>query len=319
MNSEIPRCTGIVFPLTRDDFHKEHPCYYKPVNEYFGTYVRSILYALQNLGIPIKKPEKPRGYLIDWEFEDGKVVTMGIDYSDYPDYTPFDYLDGIMKMKYHPARYSKEERTKYARYGTFPGGFCFAVGGGGIDTRPFLKNEIPRFREIRDKDKPIDQIYTRMAFRLFAVPLENRVTFREYFKDGGFGGAVPHQQYVFELSRYKWILNVCGNGWSIDRKVVEACAVGAAIISDRGLEDLLLPWNERFVHGENIWFVDSPEEAVEATKNITDAQWRKLVEGSRRIFDGCFHPESMSRWYLKCAQQLYLSRYSSLPQIYESH
>lgn len=288
-----------IFPLHRSDFAEHHPLFYKPGGEYFVTYTNPVRMALEAAGVELVSPGHPLD-IYKVQFENG--VNLGVCYSDYPDLSNWDDVEGIdaiMKMKFHPERYPNGWMDR-ARYPVLPGGFCFAIGGGLGDTQEFISKTLPGLRARKDFEEQTEEVLMRGSFRIFRLKLPNRVQFNQFFK-GADHSKVSPDQYMNEIASYRYALNVCGNGYSIDRKVVEYCAIGTAIISDRGLEDLELPFGKRFVHGENIWFIEGPQDVEKATEQIgTGDLWRKLVDGSRRLYESCFSPEALGEWYMQC-------------------
>jgi hypothetical protein len=107
-----------------------------------------------------------------------------------------------------------------------------------------------------------------------------------------------------QVASFAWTLNLCGEGNCIDRKVVELCAIGTAILSDRGLEDLELPWDGRFRHGENVWFLFTPEEVLSIPAQASEALVERLCEGSRRLYDECLSPLAVGSWTAEVARRM---------------
>jgi len=286
----------VQFPKVPEDLHPSHPCYFKTRSEYWETYTGPVRRALATLDIPWNAPPEPEhGLVIRWGFPD-RTIVAGVCYSDYPDLAPWagSTIDLLMKMKYHPDR----EQTAEITFPVYPGGFCLAVGAGTGDTNAFLADELSILRETKDTAQ-IPKLFTTGACRHFNTYIPNRKRFEKICVNDWLDPA----KYWWHLATHKWMLNVCGNGYSIDRKTVEACAIGCAIISDRGLEDLALPDGNYFIHGDNIWFVDGPDDVASAMEAIDGPTWERLVASSRALYESCFSPESMGAWYLKCAQE----------------
>jgi hypothetical protein len=288
-------------PLKRSDMATSHPLFYKPEQEYWSSYTGPVRRALAAVeGLKVIPPKNPLDvFALTWEFN-GKLARTGVCYSDYPDlgiWRDVEGLDAIFKMKHHPDRTEGQVDVP-----VFAGGFCLAVGAGGGDTGKFLED----LEELRRQKDNLPQArgpyFNKGFFREFAVPLLNRQEWGRYFNEEH--GWAPQGNFLEALMTHACMLNVCGHGNSIDRKVVEACALGVIMISDRGLESLALPWGERFVHGRNIWFVDSPEEAARAPEEMTPADVVVLRDGARDLFDKCFAPKPMGHWYLRCAHEV---------------
>jgi hypothetical protein len=279
----------IVAPLGSHDFAPTHPMRKK--GGYFKGYAIHVLRGIESLGKPVVSVESLADkFLVDWRYDDGSVVTTGVCYSDFPAIA-IDYWRGVdllLKTKWHPGRTKND--------------LPFPVASGGAVAltdelqAPGLLEELRAMKDGRQIDR---LFYTNFTFRTFGGNPEraypNRVRFKEWAERRP---ALTGADYLRALATHRWMLNVCGSGSSIDRKVVDACAIGCAIVSDRGLEDLELPWGGRFVHGENVWFVDGPEDVGGAIEQITGDCWRKLVAGARRIYDEHLAPRRLGKWFL---------------------
>jgi hypothetical protein len=295
---------GIVTPWHPTDFADDHELRAKGAH-YWDSYARHVVVALEMLGVPVVAPKDreagPNDWRLRWRFAEGEVATAVL-YSDVPTQVDAWALEAdlIFKMRFHPLRMSSQNPPEGTE--STP----IVAGGFGMGIR-YDPKQIVHWRAIRNDDElqiP-ELLYTAGTFRMMHHASPDTYPNRQRFKE-----ALPPRprrmsldDWLDAIPRYRFVLNLCGSGNSIDCKVAQFCAAGAAIISDTGLEDLLLPWGETFRHGENIWFVDSPEEALEIVESMPDVVWRQLVEGSRALFDRCFRPEALGAWYRHCAEE----------------
>lgn len=295
------RVTRIVCPLRNTDFIAEHPLNNR--DEYWGTYGAFVPRALQTLGIPVVAPAKPaENFVIEWFFDDGGCLRTGVSYSDFA--RIFDSstgVDAIFKQRCHSTRAA----DAMPPIPVAPGGFGLAVASSYGDNDIFISKNLPRLRQIKDQEMQATTIFFNAGhFRTVGVTGPDNYPNRRWFREALDGGPVqPSGLWLESAARSAWVLNLCGSGNSIDRKVVELCAIGCAIVSDRGLEDLELPYGKRFVHGENVWFVDDPEDLLAVPEIVVGEVWRRLVDGSRSLYESCFRPDSLGRWYLAMAQE----------------
>ncbi len=302
-----PELEAIVSPRSRDDLSPEHPLRDRP--RYWDTYAAGLVRALSLLGRPVVSPEVPEPFdgshtfRTTWRFSGGARCVLGVNYSDYGPES-MDPVDGLMAMRWHPNR---KANRRFAQR-VFPAGFPLSIGWSRADPESFL-TDLPRLRRLKDETSQEQRVYfNRGHFRTgdgFSTPdrFPNRWRFEAALLEMGMAmppevDAAPWHQ---SIASNAWALTLCGEGNSIDRKVVELCAIGTGIFSDRGLEDLLLPWGSRFVHGENILFVDDPAEMLRLAAKTEPAQWRRLVDGSRAVFDHALSPSKIAEWFLHCA------------------
>jgi hypothetical protein len=298
----VPR--SITIAHCPDDFAGGHPLAFKSRTEYWNCYGEGILEALRTTGIPLNSPTVPQySFTAAFNYDD-RPIRLGICYSDRgPDPTDWPEVDGILAMKWHPARKRAFEMP------IFPAGFPLTVDQGHSGSRAF-RARLSELRALRDGVQIDDLMFNRFYFRTVGhVSPENypkRLVFAEALAGHRYshGGIMEADKWHTALATHRWCLNLCGSGNSIDRKVPIMCAIGSAIISDRGLEDLELPWGGRFVHGENIWFVDGPKDLPKALSSISGEMWRRLVDGSRKLYDECLSAEARGAWYLKCAGEV---------------
>lgn len=292
----------VTCPLVREDMAVEHQLYWKPRGEYWHTYAGPVIRALQTLdNVELVAPDKPlERFTLTWEFPGCPPIKTAVDYRDEATVEWWRGVDvqAVFKMKYHPSRIDAPLDIPI-----YPGGFCLAVDAGKGDTDDFLAKELENLRALKAGPQVDEVFYNRFTFRWFSsVRLENRIAWGKFFNPRR--GRLPQDQFFDKLARCKFTLNCCGNRWSIDRKVVEALAIGCVIISDRGLEDLELPWGHRFEHGENILFVDKPEDVAPLAASVSERQWRTISQAAIRLYRGAFAPGTMGDWYLKCAKEV---------------
>ncbi|MEO7728798.1 MAG: hypothetical protein ABIS45_16220 [Burkholderiales bacterium] len=293
----------VVCPLHNTDLVREHALNNRV--EYWGNYGAFVARALLTLDIPVVAPEKPVDhFVIDWHFDDGGRLRTGVSYSDFArifDAAEANGIQAMFKQRCHPAR---------ATGATPPvpiaaGGFGLAVASTYGDNDAFIAHDLPRLRRIKDEEPQATTVFFNSGhFRTVGKTAPDNYPNRRSFGAALSGGPVqPSGLWHENVARSAWVLNLCGSGNSIDRKVVELCAIGCAIVSDRGLEDLELPYGKRFVHGENVWFVDEPQELQDVLEEVPREVWRRLVDGSRDLYETCFRPAALGRWYLSVAQE----------------
>jgi hypothetical protein len=270
------------------------------------NYAVFIADALKSLGIKLIPLNTNGCFYIKWNFHDRSVITA-IHWSDEPQL--FDLrqdmaFDGMFKQRLHPKRYRSRPPKSPPHPPVFAGGFGPA--------RVFDQERVDEWRRVKDGDQIDKLLHTRMTYRWLPSVVPSYINRRKFCQvlRPTINSYHP-TQWCEAIATHRWALNLCGNGNSIDVKVAQFLAAGTAIISDRGLEDLELPWGKRFIHGENIWFVDQPRDVKLAMEHLTGDRWRRLVDGSRELYDQCFHPEALGRWYLRCASQLKGTKHES--------
>lgn len=248
------------------------------------------------------------GLVLEYHFGDKKVRAQ-VCYSDYPDCPLMEKgADLVIKLKY-----ANRFRRRYEAHSlpVFPGGFIpgpqthDAPAAG----RQWFRRNLPDIRAIGDgimRSTPPPYLMELVANGYMTGgpkrggfhALHGLVLHMKESKSG-----VPFEAHMQNIASARHVLNVCGNGDSIDRKVVDYCGVGAAIISTRGLEDYRMPGWGQFTDRENIWFVDSVDDFYEAT-SMSRGERDRLVLGSRRIYDEHLSPQAMSTWWAKCAWEV---------------
>jgi hypothetical protein len=298
----------------------EHPCKFKPV--YYAMFVEPIKDALRAAGCDVRNAEGiEKGVIIQFEFPDGVKTRAIVDYADQV------HIDGLVEFargsfdfifKMKPCDRFSEEYQEYRharpqplrddgprRGGIHPYGYVIAPTYSGdpddcnANRRWFFK-ELESLADYR-RGRPSRNLLTRGAFHAMnACPERQRLYDPEY--DQG-GKDFDYQQHIREVAAAGFVLNACGPDNTIDRKVVEFCAIGSVILSNDGLKDLRLPWGGRFVHGENVWFVSTPADVKHAVATMDEAMRQKLIAGSRALWDKCFEPTSIGQWLLKCASE----------------
>jgi hypothetical protein len=298
---------------SREQLHHEHPCFFKPV--YYAMFVEPIKDALRAAGCDVRDADRPqRGIVIQFEFPDGAKVGGIVDYADQV------HVDGLVDFalgefefcfKMKPCdRFAAEY---YARaFSIYPYGYVIAPTYSGDPddcnaNRKWFFENLRWLRGLRDgstgggitsQNKP-ERLLTRGAFHaMHACPERQRLYDPEY--DQG-GKDFDYRQHMQDVARAGFVLNACGPDNTIDRKVVEFCAIGSVILSNDGLADLRLPWGGHFVNGENFWCVSSPAYVKYAVATMDEATRQRLIAGSRALWDKCFDPASIGQWLLKCA------------------
>lgn len=303
-----PELESIVCPRSSEDFCPDHPLRAHP--RYWDTYAAGLVNALGLLGRPVVSPDAPEPYeglhafRTIWRFSGGARCVLGVDYSDHGPRGSMAAIDAVMAMRWHPQR---KADIRFA-HRVFPAGFPLSIGWSRGDPDAFLR-DLPRLRRLKDETSQRPSVYfNRGHFRTvdgFRIPdrFPNRARFEQTLLEMGMAMTpeVESAQWHQCIAANAWALNLCGEGNSIDRKVVEMCAIGTGLFSDRGLEDLMLPWGGRFIDEENILFVDDPAEMLERAANTDHARWRRLVDGSRAVFDHALSPSRIADWFLHCA------------------
>jgi len=279
---------------------------------YYYTYVWPIYQMLQLLPDVdmqpwggIQQEVLPDGchYRMRWTL-DGQSYLVGVDFTDGRDMwlDPEKTRDLLVLFKF---KHCERGRPTYdaAHCPVVPGGYITAPATAGDDSvaNAFL-NGLPLSRFIRDSQEPVEGLYVRHVFNASAVcPARRRFhgQIPESIRQlGSEGKKVRFDVHMREAARARCVLNLSGPEETIDRKLVEYAAVGSAIISDRCVHDLNLPYGFRFVHKENIYFVDEPSELEEAVEWCSKtANWEQLVRGSRELYDVALSRASMAEWY----------------------
>ena len=306
----------IVCPLSLEDMATTHALRNRP--GYWATYAEGVVRALKTIGYPLVSPEKPldcasgaeyqtpmaHTFKTTWEFDDGRRSELGVCYADHGPSREWPEVDAVMAMRWHPSRHESGQIGK-----VFPAGFPISIGYSTGDTDKFLSQDLPALRAIKDSDVQFSGVYFNEGhFRTIGKfdkdNFPNRIRFRDFLLPESNIPRVDGREWDSNVATHRWVLNLCGQGNSIDRKVVEMCAIGTGIISDRGLEDLELPFGGKFVHGENIWFVDNPDEVYRVAKTVSRETWWELVDGSRSLYEKSLSPEAIGKWFLQCAQEV---------------
>lgn len=309
--SDPVRILGATFPR-REDLCQDHPCNFKPV--YYAMFAESVRGALVAAGISVSDPEeKEHGLVIRFAMSDGSAVSALVDYADQVHVDGLvehamkeDHrrLDIVFKMK--PCdRFSKEyeEFTERTGLPILPWGYVIAPTHSGDpvecvqDREWFFANVLhlrAEHRKVIESGCGSPPLMTRGSFHALHHCPERR----RFFDGRLFQGEkteVAFRQHMLDVARSGAILNLCGPDNTIDRKVVEACAMGVPIISNDGLRDLRLPYGCRFSHGENVWFVNSAEEAISAANSFGRQTRDRLSAGGIALYERCFRPESVGR------------------------
>jgi hypothetical protein len=300
------------------DMDKSHALHNR--SGYWETYAEGMGRAFKTLGVPVVSPSDPlccaagaeyqtpmaHTFKTVWELNDGRIANLGICYADHGPDRKWPEVDAVMAMRFHPTRHESGQMGN-----VLPAGFPISIGysTGNVDT--FLSTNLPALKSIKDSEVQSSRCYFNEGhFRTITCPDKNNFPNRERFlswirKEYGYPEkSTDSRSWHKEIASNAWALNLCGQGNSIDRKVIEMCAIGTGIISDRGLEDLELPFGYRFIHGKNIWFIDDPEEIDSVVKQVSRETWRKLVDGSRLLYEKSLSPEAIGQWFLMCADKV---------------
>lgn len=303
------RLLDITTAVKKADMAEAHALFYKPESEYWHGYASGFLRAIHAVGVPVRAPDTPQVQFVStWRFGDGtreKTVTLGHCYDDYgPNPDGWRGVDGLLAMRWHPPRFADRNYS----CPVWGAGFPLSVGAGSYDHDTFIREDLPALRHIKDGSRQVDDLFFNVAsFRKFGGRgYPNRDAFKRNLSRHIYSH-VKFQKapaWLRGIATHRWALNVCGNGNSIDRKVPILCAIGTAIISDRGLEDLALPNGCRFEHGKNIWFIDGPEGLEGAMAEVQGETWRTLVDGSRRLYEQALSPAAGAVWYRRCAESV---------------
>lgn len=302
----------------------EHPCKFKPV--YYSMFVEPVRDALRAAGVEVEDPVSiERGVIARFEWPDGKRCRVLVDYADqvhvdglvrFAMEQPSGEFDLVAKMK--PCDRFAQEYAEYPRP-VVPWGYLIAPTHSGealecIADRAWfldaLENEHGTFssslREMQDQELSAGggpNLVTRGVYHAKHHCPERMRFFDPELFDGE-KTDVGFRDHIAKLARSGAMLNLCGPDNTIDRKVVEACAIGVPIVSNDGLKDLRLPWGRRFVHGENVWFVNSIEEVKRIARDGLPRETRKVLSaGGRALYEACFRPASVGQWMVQCARE----------------
>jgi hypothetical protein len=327
----------IVVTVPRSDqLVPEHPCCatFKPV--YYAMFVEPIKEHLASVGCEVRDAEQvERGVILRFTFPDGQKVSAIVDYADQV------HIDGLVKFaegefdfvfKMKPCDRFDEEYEFYSQNTLtappiHPYGYVIAPTYQGdpddcnanrkwfmkaLDHDPELRKEcgVPTttagvafqggLRMERDLAHTRN-LLTRGAFHAMGACPERQKLYDPDYDQGD--KSYDWKKHMYDVAAAGFVLNACGPDNTIDRKVVEFCAIGSVILSNDGLKDLRLPWGGRFVHGENVWWVSSPAEVRDVVANMTEETRQKLIAGSRALWERCFAPASIGAWLVKCATE----------------
>ena len=301
-----------VFVPTQGAFAETHVLRQK--DQYYATFVLPILSALEqtkNVEVVLTtEPQNhtPNTWLLRLDYPDIGSVKAAIDYTDttglwtQPERGSCDLL---FKLKYSSRSTGTYQELERKGIPVAPGGYVLAPDGnlGNVNADYLLAN-LDRLRAIQRLEEPTDKFLTAYAYRAKESCPERQALFSPKWANQP---KWPFVQYAEKIARSRFVLNGCGPHGSIDRKVVEFCAVGAAILSGRGLEDLVLPNCGRFLHGKNVWFVDTIQDIDKALR-MDENQRRTLVDGSTVLFDRVFSRKIMGNWFVTKSHDTVLQR-----------
>jgi hypothetical protein len=213
-------------------------------------------------------------------------------------------------------KYCERARASYAQeeargVRVIPGGYIVAPGssfgvGAVAPSRALFLSSINALRSARD-DATTRREYAHNLLTVGAFHARNRCPERAgpYTSSlyQGERNAMKPGDYFHAIARSRCVLNLCGPENTIDRKVVEFCGVGAAIISNRGLSDLVLPRGYRFTHGHNIIYADGAPCISRWADDIPRELELSLVANTRDLFDNVFLPAALCGWYLQSVRR----------------
>lgn len=314
----------VTFPNSQSQFHPSHPIAYmgKQGVGYYRNFVDQVREIVSRMYGPDGRPatlQDPGGklerYIVPFSHE-GRTVRVLIDYADSPEIAPgWQWCDAVFKMKCHPGRFGAElipsdfdgvsEFWRYPGVGVpvIPAGYIVAPGAGMIDGAEWLREKLPALRELKDGPQ-VEDYYARAAFKVCKYPIPARDGLRHL--DKWPRRRIDVDEYHREMATHRVFLNLCGQGDSIDRKVVEACAIGCEIVSTSGLRDLRLPWEVNFLHSVDIVFADTLSEVKSAIRAQCSGEgYSDIGKNARDVFDLCFHPASLARWWSVCIRRLF--------------
>jgi hypothetical protein len=291
-------------------------------------FVEPIKEHLASVGCEVRDAEQlERGVILRFTFPDGAKVSAIVDYADQV------HIDGLVKFaegafdfvfKMKPCDRFDDEYVEYAyppqvekyirRRPIYPYGYVIAPTYQGdpddcnanrkwfIELRPYLAGlrDNSTGIGIRPENPPV-KLLTRGAFHAMGACPERQKLYDPDYDQGG--KCFDFKQHMIDVARAGFVLNACGPDNTIDRKVVEFCAIGSVILSNDGLKDLRLPWGGRFIHGENVWWVNSPAEVRDAVATMPEETRQKLIAGSRALWERSFAPAAIGSWLVKCAME----------------
>ena len=302
----------VTLPLG-DQLVDEHPCTFKKV--YYAMFVEPVRDALRAVGIePEPAPQVERGVIARFEWPDGKRCRVLVDYADQV------HVDGLVKFaegefdlvaKMKPCdRFAKEYDAYHKPI--VPWGYLIAPTHSGevkecMEDRRWFFGDLDSLRTYQDlalaSGTSGTKLVTRGAFHAMHHCPERQRFFDPELMQGEKTDR-NFREHMREVALSQAILNLCGPDNTIDRKVVEACAIGVPIVSNDGLKDLRLPWGRRFVHGDNVWFVNSTAEVKQIMVEGLPLEVRRdLSAGGRALYEACFRPASVGHWMLQCARE----------------
>jgi len=304
----------IVCPLGPQDVSGDHPLR-RP--SYWETYIEGFVRSLTTLGVHLVPPSTPcrpaagaqylspmsHTFATRWRFSDGQEVTLGVCYADHGATAPWPEVDALLVMRCH-RRVSFDQPR-------FPIGLPLSVGWSRGDAGAFLGAGLAALRAHREARRGTGPAYFNEGhFRVLGAEgpdrFPNRTRCKKWLQSAGI--FIPKScsaaDWHTQVASFAWTLNLCGEGNCIDRKVVELCAIGTAILSDRGLEDLELPWGGRFRHGENIWFIDRPDEVLSVPTEASSSLVERLCEGSRKLYEESLAPDRVGAWAAHVAREM---------------
>lgn len=295
-----------------DQLVHEHPCWFKKV--YYAMFVEPIKEHLASVGCEVRDAEQvERGVILRFTFPDGAKVSAIVDYADQV------HIDGLVKFaegsfdfvfKMKPCdRFSDEYvawDNAHAGRSIYPYGYVIAPTYTGDPddcnaNRAWFMTMIGNYRINRVQTPNARSLLTRGAFHAMGACPERQKLYDPDYDQGD--KSYDWKQHMVDVARAGFVLNACGPDNTIDRKVVEFCAIGSVILSNDGLKDLRLPWGGRFVHGENVWWVSSPAEVRDAVATMPEETRQKLIAGSRALWERCFAPPAIGAWLVKCATE----------------
>jgi len=296
----------------RDQLVAEHPCFFKSV--YYAMFVEPIKEHLAAVGCEVRDAEQvERGVILRFTFPDGAKTSAIVDYADQV------HIDGLVKFaegnfdfvfKMKPCdRFDREYYEFMEETGrkVYPYGYVIAPTYTGdpddcnANRKWFMENLWLNLWGERQNHRDTRNLLTRGAFHAMGACPERQKLYDPDYDQGD--KSYDWKQHMVDVARAGFVLNACGPDNTIDRKVVEFCAIGSVILSNDGLKDLRLPWGGRFVHGENVWWVSSPAEVRDVVANMTEETRQKLIAGSRALWERSFAPAAIGSWLIKCATE----------------
>lgn len=268
--------------------------------------------ALVAAGAEVVRSGPVQGFVVAFEGAGG-TTQVGIDYGDFPQ--PFNHgiggsprgvmpafeyhirtkVDLILKLKYDTRFESEYESlpvpVRPAGYVAFNDD-ARRVGGGPRD--------LQTFRHMRDTEHQRDVLFCRMNLQGRPIRQQGIAALRRLGVTlDGPGPSLEWRDYMRALSTARWCLNLEGFGGSVAFRTMEYASVGSCVISTHEIESLVLPWGERFSDGQNILFFDEWDDIPSIMGRARDpGLWRRLVEGSRRLYEFSTSPERVGAWWM---------------------